>query len=249
MNNDQLDSYSILICSKYLKSPQDFINLMCVNSKFKETTKKLRFNPIQITSLKLFPNIQTQYLYERDDIMIKGIDNYEILYYVDYDQYLKYKQDNIKCHHIIYTNREKYDNKIPDGVTILSQHCFGRTSIWRNDASDIKEITIPSTIKSLSNMCFWDCTSLQSVKLPSTLISLGDSCFSNCSALTSINLPVSLKSIGKKCFYCCSSLTSIDLPSTLTTFGEGCFFGCPSLKSILNIPGHCFNDPYANLLL
>ncbi|KAL7712155.1 F-box and FNIP repeat-containing protein [Entamoeba marina] len=87
----QLDSYSLLICSKYFKTTNDFINVMCVCKKFKETTEKLRFNPISITSLKLFPMIQTQYLYIPIDKIIEGIDNYEIWYTIDYEQYLKYK--------------------------------------------------------------------------------------------------------------------------------------------------------------
>ncbi|KAL7712297.1 Leucine rich repeat containing protein BspA family protein [Entamoeba marina] len=101
MNNKQLDSYSLLITSKYFKTPQDYINIICVNSKFKETTEKLRFNPIPIESLKLFPKIQTQYLYSENDVKIDGIDNYEIWYKVTYDQYLEFKKDNVEYHDVV----------------------------------------------------------------------------------------------------------------------------------------------------
>ncbi|KAL7717251.1 Leucine rich repeat containing protein BspA family protein [Entamoeba marina] len=87
----QLDLYSMLVVSKYFETPQDYINIVCVNSKFKETTKKLRFNPISITSLKLFPKIQTQYLYGENDVKIEGINNYEIWYGVDPVEYIQKK--------------------------------------------------------------------------------------------------------------------------------------------------------------
>ncbi|KAL7721461.1 Leucine rich repeat containing protein BspA family protein [Entamoeba marina] len=99
MNNKQLDSYSVLIVSKYLLSSHDYINVICVCKKFQETTEKLRFNPIPIPSLKLFPKIQTQHIYNENDSKIEGIDNYEIWYKITYDQYLQFKKNNIKCYH------------------------------------------------------------------------------------------------------------------------------------------------------
>ncbi|KAL7717568.1 hypothetical protein QTN25_004968 [Entamoeba marina] len=248
-NTKKIDSYSILISSKYFKNEQDFINLICVNSKFRETTEKLRYNPIPITSLTLFPKIQTQYLYSEDDEKIE-IDNYEICYEVTYDQYLKYKQDNIKYHNVVYThdNMLKYGNEIPEGVNELDNCCF-------SFCSNLSTINLPFLLKSLGNECFCSCTSLKSVILPSKITSLGDSCFEYCTSLTSINVPSSLtflsnscfseclslksinlpttiQSLNNQCFYCCKSLTSINLPSKLTKIGNQCFSYCISLTTI-----------------
>ncbi|KAL7712846.1 Leucine rich repeat protein [Entamoeba marina] len=268
INNKKLDSYSILICAKYFNSFKDYMNIICVCKKFKETTEKLRFNPISISSKKLFPKIQTQYLYDKSDIKISGIDTYEAWYKVSYEECLRYKEDNIKFHYVIYSheNRLKHGDDIPDSVTILGESCFGR-KIWLiNDASNIKEINIPSTITSLDKYCFNDCISLRSINLPSTLTSLGVGCFSNCKSLTTITLPSTLQSLGKSCFSCCSSLLSINLPSTLTSLGYecflkceslqindsldtiavfemGCFYGCYQLKGEIDVPRHCFKDP------
>ncbi|KAL7719710.1 Leucine rich repeat containing protein BspA family protein [Entamoeba marina] len=93
-SKNTLDSYSLLIVSKYFESKEDFMNVICVNSKFKQTTEKLRYNPISIISLKLFPKIQTQYLYDENDMKIKGITNYEIWYKIDYEKIFKFKQTN-----------------------------------------------------------------------------------------------------------------------------------------------------------
>ncbi|KAL7720409.1 Leucine rich repeat protein bspa family [Entamoeba marina] len=250
MNNKQLDSYSILICSKYFESEQDFINIICVNSKFKETTKKLRFNPIPIKSLKLFPKIQTQYLYHEKDVKLQEIDNYEIWYKIDYDHYLEYRENNINCYYIVYTrkNRLKHGDEIPKEVNILGDTCFSSSDNFSNDSSDIKELTIFSKLISIGDGCFRYCESLLSIILPVTLTSLGNNCFYNCKYLKSINLPFTLKSIGDNCFNSCWSLRSIKIPSTLTYLGNYCFMNCYSLSSvdipstIQKIGDNCFKN-------
>ncbi|KAL7721432.1 Leucine rich repeat protein bspa family [Entamoeba marina] len=171
-NHKQLDSYSLLIY---------YINTICVCKKFKETTEKLRFNPIPIESKRLFPKIQTQYLYDKYDLKIDEIENYEIWYKVNYDQYLEDKKENIKFHYVIFTveNRMRSEN-------------------------------IPIIIKGLGDACFMNCTSLQSINLTSTIQLLGSGCFSDCSSLSSIDLPFSLTLIGTDCFNSCTLLKKLN---------------------------------------
>ncbi|KAL7719763.1 Leucine rich repeat protein [Entamoeba marina] len=258
MNNKQLDSYSILIVSKYLETSNDYVNVICVCKKFQETTEKLRYNPIPVPSTKLFPKMQTQYLYKRSDKKIKGVNRWEIWFIVNYAQYLKYEKMNIKCHHVRYTqsNRNKYGNEIPIIISMLGNNCFSNcitltsinipttiTSLGKYCyyfCIKLTSIDLQSSITSLGNYCFSHCRSLKSVTLPSTIKSLNDNCFSYCISLTSISIQTTLTSLGKYCFSNCSSLTLINLPTTLTSFGEGCFKMCPQLKSIINIPDKFF---------
>ncbi|KAL7715541.1 Leucine rich repeat containing protein BspA family protein [Entamoeba marina] len=237
-NYKKIDSYSALICAKYFKTKQDFINLICVNSKFKETTDKFRYNPISIKSLKLFPKIQTQHLYERGDEMIKRkqIIKYEIWYDMDYKEYTQYG-NNIMCHSVEYTenNREEYGEKIPACVTLISDYCFTNCSL-------LTSINLPSSLQSLGNHCFYECSKLSSINLPSSLKSLGDGCFCGCSSLATIDLPSLLSSLGDGCFYECSSLSSINIPSSLTSLGEFCFSGCLKLKGVIDVPDYCFDS-------
>ncbi|KAL7714084.1 Leucine rich repeat protein [Entamoeba marina] len=230
MDNKQLDSYSILITSKYFESSNDFVNLICVSSKFKETTEKLRYNPIPITSMKLFPKIQTQYLYSDKDVKIEGIDNYEIWYKVTYDRYLKHKLENTKFHYIEYTgySRYKYGYKIPKNITSLGDRCFF-------GAKKIISKNLPFSVTSLGNDCFSHCTSIKHINLTSSLRIIGKNCFSYCLSLKTINLPSFLTSLSDECFKGCKNLKSIDIPSTVSVFGKGCFNNCVSLKTI-NIP-------------
>ena len=56
-------------------------------------------------------------------------------------------------------------------------------------------------------------------KIPSSVTSIRDRAFSNCSSLTSIEIPSGVTSIGDSAFYGCSSLTSIEIPSSVTSIG------------------------------
>ncbi|KAL7719811.1 hypothetical protein QTN25_002932 [Entamoeba marina] len=245
-----LDSYSLLIASKYFNTNTDFINAVCVCKKFKDTTEKLRFNPIPIKSLKLFPQIQTQYLFSKNDTKINGIDNYEIWYEVDYDQYLLDKNDNIKYHYINYTktNRICYGSTIPNTVNTLDIKCFSECTF--------NTIEIPNTINSIQTNCFVKCLNLESVALPNTITKISDWCFHNCSSLKIINIPLSVQSIGSNCFQqckrndCfsqCTSLQSFIVPSSIKILKRATFNNCRSLNKIelpttlISIGKWCFN--------
>ncbi|KAL7721435.1 Leucine rich repeat containing protein BspA family protein [Entamoeba marina] len=249
-NFKKVDSYSMLICSKYLQSPIDFINLMCVCKKFKETTEKLRFNPIPIKSLKLFPKIQTQYLYSKDDTKIKGIEKYEIWYTVNYNEYNKLYEENIKFHIVKYLRKHEIQNYgiIPFGVTEICESLLTITNVKEliipstvkklcnycfNDCTSLTTINIPSLITSIPEVCFQNCLSLKSMNIPNSVTSFGDFCFNKCKSLTSINIPSLMSSIPRSCFQYCSNLQSIKIPNSVTSFGDKCFKHCVSLSNII----------------
>ena len=94
------------------------------------------------------------------------------------------------------------------------------------------EYIIPSSVASIGNSAFSNCSSLTSIEIPNSVTSIGNSAFSSCSSLTSIEIPNSVTSIGNSAFYNCRSLTSIDIPSGVTSIGDSVFYGCSSLTSI-----------------
>ncbi|KAL7722436.1 F-box domain-containing protein [Entamoeba marina] len=104
-NYKKLDNKTMIKVFEYFQNSNDFVNVICVNLKFKEITEKLRFNPIPITSLKLFPRIQTQYLYPVKDTKIEGIGNYKIWYEINCYKYLKIKKGNINFHKICFRKK------------------------------------------------------------------------------------------------------------------------------------------------
>ena len=93
-------------------------------------------------------------------------------------------------------------------------------------------ITIPSSVTSLGEHCFDECSSLTSITIPSSVTSLINSCFSFCSSLTSITIPSSVTSFGEYCFWSCRSLTSITIPSSVTSLGNYCFSYCSALETV-----------------
>ena len=77
---------------------------------------------------------------------------------------------------------------------------------------ELKEYTVRKGTRVICDRAFWNCsslTSLTSLTLPSSLQSIGDYAFHDCSSLTSLTLPSSLQSIGDRAFWHCSSLTSV----------------------------------------
>lgn len=123
--------------------------------------------------------------------------------------------------------------------------------------TNLKSITIPSSVKTIDGLAFYGCSVLETVDLSAGLQRINVEAFSECEALTSINFPQGLISIGRAAFYNCASLQSIVLPNgmcdtevpsldesgneimgedgspvtvTISALGEIAFFGCSNLK-------------------
>ena len=100
---------------------------------------------------------------------------------------------------------------------------------------EVKDLVIPSSVKSIAKKAFADCKSLTSVTISEGVTSIGDGAFKECAALTSVTIPNSVTSIGVGAFRNCESLTTITIPESVTSIGTRTFSGCDALKSI-NIP-------------
>ena len=124
-------------------------------------------------------------------------------------------------------------------VTAIASASSYSNGVFYN--SGITSIELPSTLQSIGNYAFSDCSGLTG-KLNlggcTSLTSIGTAAFRNCRGLTSISLPSSLTSIGSLAFYSCDGLTSISLPSSLTSIGSSAFSRCSGLTGELNL-GEC----------
>lgn len=87
-------------------------------------------------------------------------------------------------------------------------------------------ITIPSTVTTILERAFQDCTTLTSGTIPSSVTSIGDYVFDGCSNLTSISIPNSITSISWEAFRGCTSLADLTIPNSVTTIGGEAFVGC-----------------------
>ena len=89
---------------------------------------------------------------------------------------------------------------------------------------------------------------MTSITIPNSVTSLGDECFYGCSGLTSITIPNSVTSLGHRCFYECSGLTEVHANrETPPATGYGIFNTCNSLQTIYVPTGASANydiDPW-----
>ncbi|MDD6069510.1 MAG: leucine-rich repeat domain-containing protein [Clostridiales bacterium] len=92
---------------------------------------------------------------------------------------------------------------------------------------------IPSSITSIGNDAFADCSGLERVQIPESVTSIGDNAFLGCSGLTEVVIPESVTSIGNNAFLGCSGLTDLVIPKSITSIGNEAFSSCYGLNKIM----------------
>ena len=101
-----------------------------------------------------------------------------------------------------------------------------------SDCSSLTSVTLPAGVTSIGIGAFSGCSSLTSITIPESVTRILSGAFEGCSSLTSITIPDNVTYIGGDVFRNCSSLTSITFPAGLTSIGDGAFSGCSSLTSV-----------------
>ncbi len=100
------------------------------------------------------------------------------------------------------------------------------------DCSSLISIHISKGVTSIGTGVFDGCSSLKLVYIPNSVTSIGDLAFRRCRSLVSIHIPESVTSIGEQAFFYCISLASVYIPSGVTSIEFNTFYGCSSLKSV-----------------
>jgi len=120
------------------------------------------------------------------------------------------------------------NTKIPNGIEIISNNAFAGNSI-------MEYIEIPSSVKTIEENAFLECTSLKTILFNenSQLQTIKKQVFAGCVSLDYISLPEGTEYIGEKAFEYCVSLETVDLPSTITEIGEKAFSSCALLLNIV----------------
>ena len=140
-------------------------------------------------------------------------------------------EDNVlfnkdKSRIISFRNRNVESYVIPSSVTSIGDRAF-------NDCSSLSEIVIPASVTSIGDFAFCSCRSLCKIVIPASVTSIGDDAFWDCDSLSEIVIPSSVTSIGDDAFHDCSSLSEIVIPSSVTSIGDSAFWGCSSLSEIV----------------
>lgn len=100
---------------------------------------------------------------------------------------------------------------------------FTSTSI--STLTNIAKVRLGNTITSIASSAFESFpSSLTAVTIPSSVTSIGNAAFRDCSGLLEITIPSGVTNLGSKMFYGCTSLSSIrDNRSTAQTVGSDTF--------------------------
>lgn len=113
------------------------------------------------------------------------------------------------------------------------------------NCSGIKSIIIPDSVTEIGLYSFYNCSNLTYIKLSNSLKRI-DSAFHSCN-ITSITIPNGVTYIDSRCFKKCSNLKEVNLPDTLLEIGEEAFKGTAIEyiiipNSVLRIHNECFKD-------
>lgn len=96
-----------------------------------------------------------------------------------------------------------------------------KASVFIN-RNNLKAITIPSTMTTIGNGCFQNCTGLTEIVIPEGITQLNSLAFGYCYGLVHVTLPSTLTTIGDRAFMSCQKLDNITIPSNVTSMGIQC---------------------------
>ena len=100
------------------------------------------------------------------------------------------------------------------------------------ECCDLKEITIPGSVKTIGEYTFENCTSLNKVTLLNGIVDIKNYAFRSCTSLNNITLSETLKLIGPGAFRECSSLEEINIPESVENICFSAFSMCSKLEKI-----------------
>ena len=117
---------------------------------------------------------------------------------------------------------------IEEGITNIAYDVF-------NSCTNLKTVSLPSTLKTIGSSAFSYCSSLEEIVIPDGVKVIEYYAFSGCEALRSVTLPKELTTVESQLFQDCTSLEEIEIPGSVTVINSEAFSYCSSLRS-LTIP-------------
>lgn len=163
-----------------------------------------------------------------NDYAFSGCTNLTSVYISNLDSWCKissYYRPFTKQYDLYLNNSIVTDLTIPSSVKTISNHAFA-------GCKSITDITFSNGITSIGDGSFQDCPNLINVSLPSSVTSIGKNAFECCVSLPSVNISTGITAIGAYAFYGCQGLTELTIPSSLTGIGNNAFGGCPNLTNV-----------------
>jgi len=121
------------------------------------------------------------------------------------------------------TNLQRVE--LPEGLTYLHcSHTYESYGFFRN-CSSLEYVKLPSTLKTIGERSFDQCSSLSSIEIPYGVTKISNNAFSGTN-LSEIEIPETVTHLGMTIFSN-SKLTSLHIPSSVETMSGGLVTGCP----------------------
>ena len=114
---------------------------------------------------------------------------------------------------------------VPEGVVTMPVGAFAGSDC-------LVKVTLPSTLKSLSESAFADCPNLVEIEIPEGVESIGMYAFENCTLLPNLKMPSTLMTLERQAFADCDSFTEITFEDGLMVIGFAAFEGCDNVEYI-----------------
>ena len=125
-------------------------------------------------------------------------------------------------------------------VTITSQTIIPDAAF--NGCDFIETVTIPSTVTSIGNAAFQNCSLLKKLNstidgmfnIPLNVTTLQSYAFKNCDEMTNVVIPAKMTSIGAYAFNSCAQLVNVEFTTgcKLETIGDYAFTDCISISEL-----------------
>ena len=125
---------------------------------------------------------------------------------------------------------------------------------YKAKLKDNVEIKIPSSVTTIGNYAFGECTGIKDMNILEGITEIGNYAFSMCTGISTLKIPSSVNIIGKYAFYQCTGINNLEISSNVTTISEGCFGNCTGITEIkvpksivtVNMTNSLYNGPFGN---
>ena len=129
---------------------------------------------------------------------------------------------------------------IPSTVKTIGEYAF-------SNCRELKKVSLNEGLENIANGAFNECEGLESIEIPNTVRYINDYAFKGCYRLATINMGTGVKRIGKSCFELCGRLRNVNLPDGLREIGKAAFIrsGIVEIKipeKVHEISDACFHS-------
>lgn len=111
-----------------------------------------------------------------------------------------------------------------EGLLSIEQSAFGK-------CSSLVNISLPGSLTEIGNNALSE-TAITSIDIPGGVKTISTLCFDECTALETVNIGEGVQDIDSYAFFRCSALKSIDLPKSVEKLGAYAFNRCENLADV-----------------